>query len=86
MVVPSGMSADDAFDFYQSSARMPIECSFGILVRRWGILWRALEVRFDRRAATVGACMRLHNYCINHYSSYIYSRNWNCLYFRLYNI
>ena len=66
MVVPSGMSADDAFDYYQSSSRMPIECSFGILVRRWGILWRALEVRFDRRAATVGACMKLHNFCINH--------------------
>lgn len=66
MVVPSGTSVDDAFDHYQSSQRMPIECSFGILVRRWGVLWRALEVRFDRRAATVGACMRLHNFCINH--------------------
>jgi hypothetical protein len=66
MIVPSGLPEDDDFDYYQSSSRMPIECSFGILVRRWGILWRPLEMRFDRRAAVAGACMRLHNLCINH--------------------
>ena len=65
MIVPSGAPEDDDFDYYQSSARMPIECAFGILVRRWGVLWRPLEMRFDRRAAVAGACMRLHNFCIN---------------------
>ena len=65
MIVPSGAPEDDDFDYYQSSARMPIECAFGILVRRWGVLWRPLEMRFDRRAAVAGACMRLHNYCID---------------------
>ena len=66
MIVRSGLPEDDDFDYYQSSARMPIECAFGILVRRWGILWRPLEMRFDRRAAVAGACMRLHNLCIDH--------------------
>ena len=44
---------------------MAIECAFGVLVRRWGVFWRPLEVRMDRRSALVGAAMRLHNYCID---------------------
>ena len=34
-------------------------------VRRWGVFWRALEVRFDRRAPLISAAMRLHSYCID---------------------
>lgn len=66
LITPTGEKANDNFDFHQSSNRMPIECAFGMLVRRFGILWRSLEMRFDRRAAVVGACMRLHNFCIDH--------------------
>jgi len=57
MVVPSSGTQffDDAFDFVQSSERMPIECAFGILVRRWGMFWRPLAVRFDRLAPLIGA-------------------------------
>jgi hypothetical protein len=41
MITPStGDPELDNFDFYQSSNRMAIECAFGILVRRWGVLWR----------------------------------------------
>eukprot|EP00965_Chrysotila_dentata_P175292 5786274-Pleurochrysis_carterae.AAC.1 len=32
---------------------MPIECAFGILVRRFGVFWRPLAVRFDRRAKLI---------------------------------
>ena len=66
MITPSGDAALDDFDFHQSSNRMPIECAFGMIVRRWGVLWRPLCVRFDRCAALVGACIRLHNFCIDH--------------------
>ena len=66
MITPSGDRALDDFDFHQSSNRMAIECAFGMLVRRWGIFWRPLQVRFDRRASLIGACMRLHNFCIDH--------------------
>ena len=38
---------------------------FFVQVRRWGVFWRPLEVRFDRRAPLVSAAMRLHNYCID---------------------
>ena len=65
MVVPYGKDMHTNFDFVQSSNRMCIECAFGILIRRWGILWRPLEVDFDRRAGLVGCCMRLHNFCID---------------------
>jgi len=45
-------------------------CSDGVLpqvlLRRWGVFWRPLEVRINKRAALTGCCMRLHNYCIDH--------------------
>jgi hypothetical protein len=66
MITPSGDALLDDFDFHQSSNRMPIECAFGILVRRWGILWKPLCCRFDRRAPLIGACIRLHNFCIDY--------------------
>ena len=65
MVTPTN-GEDTNFDFVQSSNRMAIECSFGILVRRWGIFWRPLACSFNRRGQLIGACMRLHNFCINH--------------------
>ena len=65
LVTPSGDPALDDFDYVQSSNRMAIECAFGILVKRWGVLYKRLRVRFDRRAALIGACMRLHNFCID---------------------
>ena len=67
MITPSNNDPElDDFDFYQSSNRMAIECAFGVLVRRWGIFWCPLRVRFDtalrgpsgrllRRASAAGA-------------------------------
>ena len=43
MITPSNNDPElDDYDFYQSSNRMAIECAFGILIRRWGVLWRPL--------------------------------------------
>ena len=53
------------FDYHQSSNRVVIERAFGILIRRWGILWRPLEVQFRRRAPLIKCCMLLHNFCID---------------------
>ena len=55
----------DDYDFYQSSNRMAIECAFGILHQRWGVLWRPLCCAFLRRAPLITALMRLHNFCID---------------------
>lgn len=67
MMTPSGGGTPqlDNFDFVQSSNRIAIECAFGILIKRWAILWKPLCMRFDRRAPLIGACMRLHNFCID---------------------
>ena len=65
LICPSTLPEHDDFDYPQSSNRMAIECAFGILVQRWGVLWRPLRCRFDRRAPLIGACMRLHNFCID---------------------
>ena len=54
----------EAFNFYQSQLRITIECAFGVLVRRWGILWKAMEYEFDYQFQIVHACCRLHNFCI----------------------
>jgi DDE superfamily endonuclease len=54
----------DAFNYWQSSARIFIEQAFGMLVARWGILWRPLRVNIDKSARIVVVCMKLHNYIL----------------------
>jgi len=70
MVVPfSGShgfrSPKDNFNFFQSSTRINIECAFGILVRRWGVLWRRQEGSLQRINSIVMACLICHNLCID---------------------
>ena len=57
----------DAFNFYHSQLRIQVECSFGQLVHRWGILRRPLSPRFGikRTCNLVLALCRLHNFCTN---------------------
>lgn len=62
MITPG---SNDDFNYEQSRLRINIECAFGELVRRWGILWRPLEMAFDKRTAVIGACCRLHNFCVD---------------------
>jgi hypothetical protein len=54
----------DAFNFYQSQLRIRIEMSFGLLVARWGILWRPMRVSLRHVPHVVHAVVRLHNLCI----------------------
>jgi hypothetical protein len=57
---------EDAFNYFQSSMRITIERAFGILVARWGILWRPMRCSTAHCCAATQACLRLHNFCINH--------------------
>jgi hypothetical protein len=50
----------DSYNFHLSQLRINIECAFGILVRRWGVLWRPLECAFYKMPHVVLCCMRLH--------------------------
>ena len=59
--------AKDDYNFYHSQIQINIECSFGMLVGRWGILRRALPARMGMSKITslVMCLCRLHNFCIN---------------------
>ena len=59
--------AKDAFNFYLSQLRITIECAFGMLVHRWGILRRAmpLNISLTKTVALVIALCKLHNFCID---------------------
>jgi hypothetical protein len=42
-----------------------IECAFGELVGRWGILWRPLKYSVDKSKVIVFVLCKLHNVCID---------------------
>ena len=56
-------SAKDVFNYFQSRARIVVECSFGRLTTRWGCLWRTMLVPHTKVPALVLALMKLHNLC-----------------------
>lgn len=62
LLTPGGMSTSDNYKYVQSRGRMPAEQCFGILTMTWGVLWRDLAVRYDRRGALVSALIHLHNF------------------------
>lgn len=61
--------AKDCFNYWQSSARIHIEQAFGIMVARWGILWRPLRVSVSKAAKIVVTCAKLHNFIIDNSNS-----------------
>lgn len=54
-----------AFNNVLSSQRITIERAFGILVRRWGILWRPISYSLRRVAKIARVCAILHNVCVD---------------------
>lgn len=59
-------STEDNFNFYHSQLRIHVECAFGQLVHRWGILRRPIPmaVGIKKTCAMVIALCKLHNFCI----------------------
>ena len=57
----------DDYNFYHSQLRIRIECAFGMLVQRWGILRTAIPhtISLTRIVALVNTLARLHNFCIS---------------------
>jgi DDE superfamily endonuclease len=58
-------TSQDNFNFYHSQLRIQVECSFGKLVHRWGILRRPMSKSLGLKKTTtlVMALCRLHNFC-----------------------
>ena len=57
-------SLEDSFNYFLSSARIYVECCFGEIDRRWGILWGPIEGHLSRKKYIIDACIRLHNYIV----------------------
>jgi DDE superfamily endonuclease len=57
----------DAYNYCHSQARITIECAFGMLVHRFGILCNPIPnvISLGRIATLVMSLCRLHNFCIN---------------------
>lgn len=56
---------NDIFNFYLSQLRIRIEMAFGLLVNRFRILKRPLEMSLEMNSKTIMACAMLHNYIID---------------------
>lgn len=55
----------DTFNFCLSQLRIRVEQAFALLVRRWGILWRKLEVKLKHQPLLIMVLFKLHNFCID---------------------
>ena len=58
-------TAEDNFNFFHSSSRIVVECAFGEIDLRWGILWRPLQFALELNCKIIDACMRLHNFIVD---------------------
>jgi hypothetical protein len=52
------------WNFIQSLNRMCVECAFGILKDRWGIIQKRADVPIRSMTNIVSSCIVLHNLCI----------------------
>ncbi len=59
-------TSEDNFNFLHSSARISVECAFGEIDLRWGILWKELEYSLKMNCKIIDVCMRLHNFIVEH--------------------
>ena len=57
---------EDAFNYHLSSCRIYVECAFGEMYKRWGILWRPLAFRLQHNMKIIDSVLRLHNYIIQY--------------------
>jgi hypothetical protein len=57
----------DDYNFFQSQLCIRLECAFGQLVTRWGILRSAIPINIIivRTVALVSCLAQLHNFCID---------------------
>jgi hypothetical protein len=58
-------TAEDNFNFFHSSSRIVVECAFGEIDLRSGILWRLLQFPLDLTCKVIDACMHLYNFIVD---------------------
>jgi hypothetical protein len=59
-------NSKDNYNFYHSQLCVRIECAFGMLVQRWGLLCMAMpkKLTIKKIILLVNVLARLHNFCI----------------------
>ncbi len=57
----------DDYNFYHPQLCIRVECTFGMFIKRWGILRAALPsgITIKKTVAMVNALAKLHNFCID---------------------
>ena len=57
----------DDYNFYHSQLHVRVECTFGMLVGRWGILRAEIpqNISISRTISLVHVLVKLHNFCID---------------------
>jgi len=60
-----GHKEKDNYNFYQSRCRINVECAFGILVARFGVLRRPMRNKVALIIVVVSVCMKYHDICID---------------------
>jgi hypothetical protein len=60
-----GCPERDDYNFYHSRCRINVECAFGMLVQRFGVLRRPKRCKLEVKTRVVAVCMKLHNLCID---------------------
>jgi DDE superfamily endonuclease len=63
--VNAAIPRNDNFNFYASQLRIRIEMAFGLLVKKWSILQKALSIKMKNVHKLIVAIGQLHNYTIN---------------------
>jgi hypothetical protein len=56
---------EDNYNYFHSSSRIVIECTFGEIDLQWGILWKPLHFSLDCNCKVIDACIQLHNFIID---------------------
>jgi hypothetical protein len=58
--------SEDNYNFFHSQLRIRVECAFGMLVARWGILGMAISNKITVTSTIVlmNTLARLHNFCL----------------------
>ena len=51
----------DNFNFYQSRCRINVECAFGMLVEKFGVLRRCQSARLKHTTKVISVCIKIHN-------------------------
>ena len=55
----------DVYNYYLSLKRQCVERAFGLLVSRWGILWRPMRFSIERTSRIIRVVCKLHNVCVD---------------------